>query len=121
MTRKKAQQQMAQRDKFEQWFSGRHWRVASEVSGERAGEAAGLPPDCEVRYQDGFFAVRPPHVFRTPLGHSGRQGYLITETDADGNDLPGAIRAAFGRTTLTRAVREYGAVSGLPAKDPVLT
>lgn len=104
--------------KFDLWFRDRHWRVMTEESGDRTwdGEDAdGNQVTLVVHYDSGHFVIDQPGVFQTPLGHKGRAGFIIRETDAEGADLPGNITAAFGRAALERAIERYGAVTGLPA------
>jgi hypothetical protein len=98
--------------KDQEWFQGRHWRVCAEISGRR--ELGGH----RIDYHQGFFQVTGPAVFQTPFGHKGRSGYLIQETDAAGTDLPGTVPQAFGRGALRGAIERFGAVSGLPKRDP---
>jgi len=99
-------------EKYAAWFSGRHWRVCEEITGNRTIEGK------KVSYYRGFFRVEPPGVFQTPLGHKGRKGYLIREIDAQGKDLPGTEPVPFGRMVLERAAEDFSAVTGLPPRDP---
>ena len=100
------------RQKFEQWFKDRHWRVCTEMTGNRVKDGY------IVIYYKGFFQVTPPGTFQTPLGHRGRSGYLIQETDAGGTDLPGTEPVPFGRAALLHAIEEFGLVKDLPKRDP---
>lgn len=100
--------------RFDSWFRDRRWRVCTEITGDRVSDT-GI-----VRYSGGFFRMDPPGIFQTPLGHKGRAGYLIQEVDPDGGDRD-VPPVPFGRRTLEHAIEKYGAVSGLPAKDPKVT
>ena len=44
------------------WFSGRHWRVCAEITGNR--EKDGF----RISYFRGYFQVTAPAVFQTPFG-----------------------------------------------------
>lgn len=102
----------AREAKFDAWFKGRHWRVCSEISGERTGEGG-----AKITYDRGWFTIAPPHTFKTPLGHRGRAGILIQEVDAEGHDLPGTTPASFGEQVLKRAAKVYGSVTGLDSRQ----
>jgi hypothetical protein len=92
--------------RLESWFKDRRWRVMDEVTG--AVNIAGV----EYAYDHGSFEISPPGAYVTPLGHRGRKGILIIETE-DGRDIAGT-EAAFGETTLRRASAAFGTISGLP-------
>jgi hypothetical protein len=93
---------------FASWFEKRHWRVAGETNGLRTRDGI------TILYDHGEFWVQHPGVFQTPLGHRGKRGFLVMETDVNGSDLNPPSVAAFGHLTLKRARDEFGAVSGLP-------
>jgi hypothetical protein len=95
--------------KIEGWFSGRRWRVLTEVDGAK------LVSGVTVIYRQGAFEIPIPGVFVTPIGHRGRHGFLVIETDGNGNDIAGSEQA-FGEAVLRRASENYGLISGLPEK-----
>jgi hypothetical protein len=95
--------------KFAEWFANRRWRVMSEVSGERTTEAG-----VTIKYDGGHFVVDKPGVFQTPLGHRGREGFIVREVGADGSDLPDGQTVPFGLSVLQRAAAQFQAVDGLP-------
>lgn len=95
-------------ERFASWFEGRSWRVMTELSGT-AEPQGGI----QITYDKGAFEIDPPGVYVTPLGNRGRRGYIVTEHDATGHDLP-AHAEAFGEATLRRASLIYGLISGLP-------
>ncbi len=99
-------------ENFDAWFKSRHWRVCSEVTGTKTMDGY------RVYYFQGFFQVRPPAGFVTPLGRKGRSGYLIAEVDDQGKDLSGDLVYPFGRIVLEKAIGQYQSVSGLPGRDP---
>jgi len=99
-------------EKYLSWFRDRHWRVSTEITGDRTKDGH------KIFYFKGFFQVEGPGVFQTPLRHKGRKGYLIQETGADGKDLPGTKPVPFGRTVLERASGQFGHITGLPKRDP---
>jgi hypothetical protein len=106
-------------ERFDSWFKDRRWRVRTEMAGTREREGA------TVVYDGGEFWVTPPEVFKTPLGHRGRHGFLIREVSPQtGDDLVPFTDVAFGHATLTDACVRYSAVRDLPAeprKTPPLT
>jgi hypothetical protein len=102
----------AREERFRAWFEGRWWTVRTDATGER--EVDGV----KITYDKGHFVIDPPGVFQTPLGHRGRKGYVLAETDPVGNVLPGKPAAAFGHQTLTRANDKYACVADLPDKEP---
>jgi hypothetical protein len=100
----------AREKQFAEWFETRHWRVAEETNGLRTREGI------TILYDHGEFWVQHPGVFKTPLGHRGKRGFLVKETDADGKDLDPASVQAFGHLTLKTAGEKYGTIHGLPAE-----
>lgn len=98
-------------EKFDAWFKNRRWRVCAEITGTKTMDGH------RVYYFQGFFQVRPPAGFVTPLGRMGRSGYLITEVDDQGSDLPG-LAVPFGRIVLEKAIEQHHMITGLPARDP---
>jgi hypothetical protein len=105
--------QAAREEKLAEWFENRHWRVLTEIDGIRAwpvGAKADDPESILVRFRKGSFVVDKPGYYASPLGHPGRNGVLIRETDAEGADLPGKVTTQFGLGTLRSAVAKYGAV-----------
>jgi hypothetical protein len=97
-------------DRLASWFRDRRWRVMTELNGGVT--MAGTT----VTYARGAFEIAPPGVYVTPLGSRGRRGYVIIETDGDGNDIPGT-GTAFGEAALRRASAAWGTITGLPAAD----
>lgn len=89
------------------WFENRRWRVMTETSGNVT--LGGV----NIGYAVGEFHIDQPGVFVTPMGHRGRHGFLVIETDDAGRDIPGSEQA-FGEATLRRASAAFGTVSGLP-------
>ena len=89
------------------WFEKRRWRIIDEISGNVALGGVG------IAYANGEFQIDQPGVFVTPMGHRGRHGFLVIETDDAGQDIPGSEQA-FGEATLRRANDAFGTVSGLP-------
>jgi hypothetical protein len=99
-------------EKFDHWFAGRCWRVCTEITGPRVLDGH------RIDYYRGYFLMEPPGTFQTPLGHRGRQGYLIQEISMeDGTDCP-TDPVAFGRQALEKAIERYGLITGLPRRDP---
>jgi hypothetical protein len=110
----------AREERLAEWFRGRHWRVAAEVDGPRTwpaayteidGQQVLTSPEIAVTYDKGSFVIDRPGYYKSPVGHQGRNGVLIIETDAEGSDLPGqGAGTCWGRGTLESAVRDFGAV-----------
>jgi hypothetical protein len=95
------------------WFRDRRWRVMTEVSG-----TATLPEsECTITYDHGEFWIGNPYLFRTPLGHNGRHGFLLRELDPQtGADTSQISMASFGHDVLVKAQERFGAITGeLPA------
>ncbi len=104
--------QAAREEKLAEWFRGRHWRVLTEIDGDRVwppGAGAGDPEAIIIRFSRGSFVIDRPGCYASPLGHKGRQGVLVRETDEAGSDLPSGTVTQFGLGTLRSAVRDYGA------------
>jgi hypothetical protein len=97
--------------KFRHWFENRRWRVCHEITGTWTKDGH------RISYFRGFFQMDPPGTFQTPLGHRGRKGYLIQETEPDGTDCQ-TEPVAFGRQALERAQERFGLITGLPPRDP---
>lgn len=95
----------AKRARLEDWFQGRRWRVMTELTGN------GPEGTCER----GEFRLKPPATFTTPLGNTGRHGFIIQEIGPDGKDLT-TRPAAFGLQVLRLAQERFGSVGGLPPK-----
>lgn len=95
----------AKQAKFEYWFQGRRWRIMTELSGN------GPEGSCEK----GEFRLNPPAKFTTPLGNTGRHGFIIQEIGTDGKDLS-TRPVAFGLQVLRLAHERYGSVVNLPPK-----
>jgi hypothetical protein len=105
----------AREKQFADWFERRHWRVATEIMGCRTRDGI------TILYDHGEFWVQHPGVFKTPLGHRGKRGFLVRETDANGVDVVPASVQAFGHLALKTAGEKYGTIRGLPPeprKDP---
>lgn len=100
----------AREAQFASWFETRHWRVAEETSGLRTRDGI------TILYDRGEFWVQHPGVFKTPLGHRGKRGFLVKETDADGKDLDPPSVQAFGHLTLKTASERYQTIHGLPGE-----
>lgn len=96
---------MSSTGSWEEWFSGRKWRVAEEVTGTVEHDGV------EVEFRRGVFTIAPPGAFRSALSTNlGRKGLLLQETDASGeHDVPGS-RAVFGSAAVARARENFGAV-----------
>lgn len=92
------------------WFATRRWRVYAEADGDGT-IAAANGDDIAVHFKKGRFWVESPGAFTSPLGNAGRNGVILQEVDAAGNDIPGS-QAAFGSSVVARAREEYGAVTG---------
>jgi len=92
------------------WFEQRRWRVMTEKTGEVT--LVGV----KIGFRGGEFQIDQPGVFITPMGHRGRRGFLVIETDESGKDIPGSEQA-FGEATLRRAAAVWGTIAGLPAQE----
>lgn len=92
------------------WFGTRRWRVMREVTGNV------IMGGVKIAYAAGEFQIDQPGVFVTPMGHRGRRGFLLIETDEAGHDIAGSWQA-FGEATLRRAAAAYGTVDGLPEQE----
>jgi hypothetical protein len=90
---------------WEEWFAGRHWRVAEEVTGTV--EQDGV----QVTFTRGAFTIAPPGAFRSALSTNlGRKGLLLQETDVTGaHDITGS-RAVFGTSAVAKARERFGSV-----------
>lgn len=108
----------ARERKFREWFEGRRWRIADEMSGERPVTIQGMTTT--MTFSAGQFTVPAPGKFHTPLGHAGRTGFLIIEIDAQGQDITGddgyPVTATFGATALAKAQEVYGQIVGLDSE-----
>lgn len=90
--------------KWDEYFTGRRWRVREEVSG-----TARLDQGITIVYDHGRFEISPPGVFHSPLSSTrGRKGALLQELDSAGTDIPGSC-IAVGFTVLKQA-RDRGAL-----------
>lgn len=88
---------------LDEWFGLRKWRVFTEADGpETEGGHA-------VAFKHGKFRVEPPGAFVTPLGATGRNGVVLQEVDAFGEDIAGS-QAAFGESVVTKAREVYHAI-----------
>lgn len=97
-------------DRLAPWFKDRRWRVRTELDGSVT--LGGV----KITYAKGAFEIAQPGVYVTPLGSSGRKGYVIVETDGDGHDIPGT-GTALGEAALRRAQEAFGTITGLPAEE----
>jgi hypothetical protein len=96
--------------KWDEYFKGRHWRVAEELTGTvkiKVKGGAYIP----VTFNRGAFRVAAPGAFVSPLStNKGRTGMVLQETDATGvTDIPGG-RVAFGAPAVQKAREQYQAV-----------
>lgn len=98
----------AREAKVTEWFEGRRWRVMDEADGQR--EVPGSP-GITATYRAGHFKIEGPGKFQTPLGHSGKNGILVAEIDAVGQDT--GKYAAFGATALKQAQERFGLIVGI--------
>lgn len=103
----------ARDQKMAQYFAGRRWRVAEEVTLE----------DDNVVIRKGEFWVKDGKVFRTPFGNKGVHGYILQEVDPKGRDIhePGDVskpsRAAFGWVTIKHASEQFpGSIVEVPPR-----
>lgn len=100
----------AREAKLVEWFGNdRRWRITEEMTGERTAEGV------RIVYQAGHFTIDPPGKFTTPLGASGRSGYVLSEVGPDGSDT--GVQAAFGATALRKAQERFGCIINLPGDD----
>lgn len=99
----------ARERKAAQWWEGRRWRVADEVTGQRT------DGDVSVLYQNGHVTVSGPGKLKTPLGHTGKNGYMVAEIDAAGQDT--GVYVIFGLNALRNAQKKYGAIVGLESAE----
>lgn len=97
----------AKRQKLDEWFKGRQWRICTELSGPVEGGVC----------KDGQIILAAPAEFQTPLGNRGRRGYIVQEVDAAGNDLSTRPQI-FGIQVLRETQELYGAIVNLPPKRP---
>lgn len=111
--------QEARDKRFRASFENRAWRVVTEMTGRRDEPNF----DRAVIYDKGELWVVATgsreldglDKFTTPLGDQGFHGFLVQETDFEGNDLP--HRAVFGHTALTTAAERFGHIGALPARS----
>lgn len=98
--------------KLDEWFTGRRWRLVTELDGEKSVQVTGgdgKPVPVAVTFSKGHFEIDPPGAFASPLGSRGRTGVLLQEVDGSGADIPGSL-TAWGEATFIKARRTYGAI-----------
>lgn len=86
----------------DEYFAGRTWRVAKDVSG------VAVQGPATVTFSQGLFTVEGGKFCGPGSSARGTRGVLLQETGPDGEDIPGSY-VAVGQTTL-RTARKAGAV-----------
>ena len=97
---------MSTTGRWDELFSGRHWRVLEEAAGEVTQDGA------VVQFRRGRFEVKTPGcAYASPLStNCALRGVVLQETDAAGSaDIPGS-RIAVGGPAVKAAREKYGAV-----------
>jgi hypothetical protein len=91
--------------RWDEFFLGRKWRVAEELTGVVA--EGGV----SVTFTRGRFELPEGSAYRSPLSTNlGRRGLVLVETDETGAaDIPGS-RLAVGEPAVSKARAQYSAV-----------
>lgn len=89
---------------LDEWFGTRRWRVFTEADGPDDGSGYA------IAFKKGRFRIEPPGAFTSPLGNTGRNGVMLQEVDAAGQDVPDSLHA-FGESVVTKAREVYHAVA----------
>ncbi len=103
----------ARASRMAEWFEGRCWRVATELTTESS----------VWTVRQGEFWIKDGKVFKTPFGNRGTHGYVLQEVDpktgADVWKKDGIepSRASFGWITISHAAEMYpGSIVEVPPR-----
>ena len=97
---------MSTTGRWDELFSGRHWRVLEEATGTVTQDGA------RVEMRRGRFEVATPgFAYASPLSTNlALRGVVLQETDETGADDIAGSRIAVGAPAVKTARKDYGAI-----------